>query len=111
MISVKSFPPGQRHYFGYLLKNNEEVKTGPWIDAWGCTDARMTLEGMNLGDEIVIYAANTVDPPKGSGIPLISPDKGYTKNLEVLALGYRWYRADHVKASGHPVTVHFLGWS
>jgi len=109
-VSVKNFPPGQRHYYGYLLSKHTMVTEGPWIDVWGCDEARITLEGMAVGDQVVIYAANTLVAP-ATGTPLIGPEKGYTKNLEVSAVGYRWYRAVHTKASGQPVTIHFLGWS
>ncbi len=79
-ISVKNFPHGQRHFYGYLLQKHSLVTEGPWMDVWGCDEARITLEGMAPGDEIVIYAANTVVAPLGAGTPLVNPDKPYKKD-------------------------------
>lgn len=110
MIERISYPKTDRYYRGYLLHNHALAAEGDWIDTEGCNEVRLTLEGMQSGDEVLIYGANTVTRPV-KGTPLIAPSKPYTKNLEISTRDYRWYRAIHVKASGNPVTLHFYGWS
>ena len=97
---------GKIYNVTYLLKSDKEEK-GSWIDLLGCGEAVITAEGLQEGDEIKVYGANTVDyPPTGYEVSL---GKGRTTDGEYrVNESYRWYRADHTKASGKPVRVHLI---
>jgi hypothetical protein len=99
---------GKLFHVIYLMKNSDKVEKGSWIDLLGCGEAVITVEGLQEGDTIRVYGANTVDyPPDGYEVEL---GKGRKTDGEYRVNdSYRWYRADHVEASGKSVRVHLIG--
>lgn len=98
---------GKMFHITYLVKNSDKVEKGTWIDLLGCGEAVITVEGLQEGDAIRVYGANTVDyPPVGYEVELGKPRK--TDGEYRVNESYRWYRADHIEASGKPIRVHLI---
>lgn len=98
---------GKLFHVTYLLKNSDKEEKGAWMDLLGCGETVLTVEGLQEGDAIQVYGANTVDyPPAGYEVQL--GKARFTDGEYRVNESYRWYRADHVKASGQSVRVHLI---
>lgn len=98
---------GKPFHLIYIMKDSVRAEKGSWIDLLGCGEAVITATGLQEGDVIRVYGANTVDyPPEGYEVELGKPRK--TDGEYRVSESYRWYRVDHVEASGKPIRVHLI---
>lgn len=107
MLHNFTTPAGTTHYHGTLLDESTEVGFDSWFEVQRATEGVISITGMQPDDEIIIESSCTFKQPRNESEILRS--KVYKSNGEKKHNWCKWIRVYHSKASGMPVTVHFMG--